>query len=907
MHDSQLVNNSATRDGAAISVSGFAQLNANRTRFAGNAAGRSGGACSLSTNKAFVSALKDCTIENNTAVSGNGGAISAYDAGLLVESTEFTDNRAILGHGGSMASVGQQETTTVTTFATTACTHVELNIDWLTSAGSCAMEFDWSNYDASCEKVISHSGHPQASCEEIVRDGFYCTSCDVPVYIPTNCSGCPCNMGDSPETYTTIKHRSEATAPGRDSENKSMILLARPRTLVRETFCLADGQYTFNAVDKMTIPHPRPWWGGKYRVIVSGDILAESTLTSKNVTLDFDIVNGTAEAVVTFMRNEALRGGGGGVYWDVAQPTNIEEHVRFVNNEALYGPDVATAASALSPRLTKSANSTIEIPSGTRMSKPIAVELVDRYAQIVLSDSVSTMFAEVSSANGNVTLSGPRAFVKHGLAEFEDLIINAAPGSSTALTFSVPDGDATVTVEVNLRICVAGEIDEGMKCAKCPAGDFWRSAADHDAECVRLARGFEFTSDGTTLEQLSLLGGFWRADSFSEVALACMHHWTCRGGNNTLTQCREGHGGPLCAGEQRSEGEGNAYPCLRITLAQSLTPPPSRTTVCENGWVASMNGICTECTAARRRRQWNGLYVVMSLALFIAVVGVLFRAPIAKYLEFMKMTKRALTEDDTTQGRIVMALVLLQILGLMSTSMPEVKLPSICSRLSGLAAVLSINVSFTISSSCLVNYNLFSQLKAMTAVPICIALALITAMRLVEYPASRSSKLGHTQDTTDEPTPQDGPSGESMTQLPHMNDGHGEPRGPSSRDELNGRISSRPNIKIIIEDESGNAAEVSAPPEPVQAITKDEPGDVAELEASGQPQETSEGHETLANKLFKALLILTYLVYPSVSIVIFQTFACRSDFDYGEEYLWADMSLSCNSNTYRIHRMCKSI
>ena len=168
----------------------------------------------------------------------------------------------------------------------------------------------------------------------------------------------------------------------------------------------------------------------------------------------------------------------------------------------------------------------------------------------------------------------------------------------------------------------------------------------------------------------------------------------------------------------------------------------------------------------------NGFYVLISLFLFVGIAGVLFRAPIAKYLEFMKMTKRALAEDDTTQGRVVMALVLLQILGLMSTSMPEVKLPSICLRLSGLAAVLSMNVSFTISSSCLVNYNVFSQLKAMTAVPICIAVALVTAMRLVE---SRSSdaKLGSTQDTADKPAPQDGASGESMTQLSH--DGYGEP------------------------------------------------------------------------------------------------------------------------------------
>ena len=124
---------------------------------------------------------------------------------------------------------------------------------------------------------------------------------------------------------------------------------------------------------------------------------------------------------------------------------------------------------------------------------------------------------------------------------------------------------------------------------------------------------------------------------------------------------------------------------------------------------------------------------------------------------------------------------------------------------------------------------------------------------------------------------------------------------------MHGRVRAVPNIKIIVEGEPDSVAELSAPPEPEQAITKkDKPGDVGELVAAEQPQDTLEGHETLANKLFKALLILTYLVHPSMGIVIFQTFACRSDFDYGEEYLWVDMSLSCNSNSYRIHRICRS-
>ena len=59
---------------------------------------------------------------------------------------------------------------------------------------------------------------------------------------------------------------------------------------------------------------------------------------------------------------------------------------------------------------------------------------------------------------------------------------------------------------------------------------------------------------------------------------------------------------------------------------------------------------------------------------------------------------------------------------------------------------------------------------------------------------------------------------------------------------------------------------------------------------------------TEAKELLKSVtssfLALTYIVLPSASLVIFRTFACDADFDYGERYLKYDYTISCNSETY---------
>jgi len=55
---------------------------------------------------------------------------------------------------------------------------------------------------------------------------------------------------------------------------------------------------------------------------------------------------------------------------------------------------------------------------------------------------------------------------------FDNLILTAAPGSRTSITFTVlePTNIDPLEIQVQMRECVAGEVDDGNQCKKCPPG-----------------------------------------------------------------------------------------------------------------------------------------------------------------------------------------------------------------------------------------------------------------------------------------------------------------------------------------------------------------------------------------------------------------------------------------------------
>ena len=46
-------------------------------------------------------------------------------------------------------------------------------------------------------------------------------------------------------------------------------------------------------------------------------------------------------------------------------------------------------------------------------------------------------------------------------------------------------------------------------------------------------------------------------------------------------------------------------------------------------------------------------------------------------------------------------------------------------------------------------------------------------------------------------------------------------------------------------------------------------------------------------------LLMTYLVFPSLSIKIFSTYSCDDKFEGGREYLKADMTIDCESDEHK--------
>lgn len=55
-------------------------------------------------------------------------------------------------------------------------------------------------------------------------------------------------------------------------------------------------------------------------------------------------------------------------------------------------------------------------------------------------------------------------------------------------------------------------------------------------------------------------------------------------------------------------------------------------------------------------------------------------------------------------------------------------------------------------------------------------------------------------------------------------------------------------------------------------------------------------------KHISILLLVTFLIYSSVSTIVFETFSCDSTLDTGEVYLRADYRLTCSSMTYHIYQ-----
>eukprot|EP00903_Cladosiphon_okamuranus_P005767 g5717.t2 len=99
------------------------------------------------------------------------------------------------------------------------------------------------------------------------------------------------------------------------------------------------------------------------------------------------------------------------------------------------------------------------------------------------------------------------------------------------------------------------------------------------------------TSSGgkTTLEDLSLERGYWRATNSSEVVLACYNEDACLGGQTGASEyCLEGYEGPYCA-------------------------------ICSEGYTAQLGFVCSKCSSSTAG---VALAVVLAVVALVAAVAV---------------------------------------------------------------------------------------------------------------------------------------------------------------------------------------------------------------------------------------------------------------------------------------------
>jgi hypothetical protein len=208
-----------------------------------------------------------------------------------------------------------------------------------------------------------------------------------------------------------------------------------------------------------------------------------------------------------FENNSVTEGGGGGILWgfdlnvmaemtDAKVPINAIEN-SYINNQALYGNDVASIAHSMFMKNGPTSGSQVQLGSfGNRKSQistasnwsPISggeifqsengdmltVVLLDWYNQAVIS-SKSVILLRLLSSVGSLSGTTKLPYI-NGEAQFNDFAVIAPPSTEIELTF---ESEATLlirgfTPRFKIRNCTKGEYydNEAVSslCKTCPTG-----------------------------------------------------------------------------------------------------------------------------------------------------------------------------------------------------------------------------------------------------------------------------------------------------------------------------------------------------------------------------------------------------------------------------------------------------
>ena len=118
-------------------------------------------------------------------------------------------------------------------------------------------------------------------------------------------------------------------------------------------------------------------------------------------------------------------------------------------------------------------------------------------------------------------------------------------------------------------------------CSRCTLGYYYNSRADDGEECQTCPAAASCVNrvgnwtGGSTLAQLELNSGFWRATNNSTLFRECPFKGACQGGSVPRAQCSEGYKGHLCAvcDQGYASSPKDKYACIQCgsTSTSSIT------------------------------------------------------------------------------------------------------------------------------------------------------------------------------------------------------------------------------------------------------------------------------------------------------------------------------------------------
>lgn len=227
---------------------------------------------------------------------------------------------------------------------------------------------------------------------------------------------------------------------------------------------------------------------------------------------------------------------GGGLEYDVYRPTM--ENIKFVNNKAVYGPNIASYPVRIRVKETLVSRITLnDVGSGVSKDVALNLALFDHDNQTAVLDNVSQI--EVRAVQPDTAVSGTTSVkVTAGVASFAEMKFTFKPGAQNVQYGLSSDGlDFTKIIKqygssyiirnitVNFRYCKPGEIERSnTTCSSCSPGSYsltWNATKCEN--CIEHA-------DCLGEEKISLEKGFWRRTKNSTLVVECPNPDACLGG-----------------------------------------------------------------------------------------------------------------------------------------------------------------------------------------------------------------------------------------------------------------------------------------------------------------------------------------------------------------------------------------